>query len=61
MANSYQHGSFALLGDSVAQSAIQAGTVPVYVGLAPVNLIKGYADKEIINLPVKLSNFLNSQ
>ena len=61
MANSYQHGSFALLGDSVAQSAIQAGTVPVYVGLAPVNLIKGYAEKEIINLPVKLSNFLNSQ
>lgn len=61
MANSYQHGSFGLLGDSVAQSAIQAGTVPVYVGLAPVNLIKNYAENEIINLPVKLSNFLNSQ
>ena len=61
MANSYQHGAFGLLGDSVAQSAIQAGTVPVYVGLAPVNLIKNYAENEIINLPVKLSNFLNSQ
>ena len=61
MANSYQHGAFGLLGDSVAQSAIQAGTVPVYVGLAPVNLIKNYAEKEIINLPVKLSNFLNAQ
>ena len=61
MANSYQHGSFALLGDSVAQSAIQAGTVPVYIGLAPVNLIKNYAENEIINTPVKLSNFLNSQ
>ena len=60
MAN-YQHGSFAFLGDSVAQNAIQAGTVPVYIGLAPVNLIKGYAEKEIINTPVKLSNFLNSQ
>ena len=61
MANSYQHGAFALLGDSVAQSAIQAGTVPVYIGLAPVNLIKNYAEKEIINLPIKLSNFLNAQ
>ena len=61
MANSYQHGAFALLGDSVAQSAIQAGTVPVYIGLAPVNLIKNYAENEIINLPVKLSNFLNAQ
>lgn len=61
MANSYVHGAFGLLGDSVAQSAIQAGTVPVYVGLAPVNLIKNYAENEIINLPVKLSNFLNAQ
>ena len=61
MANSYQHGAFGLLGDSVAQSAIQAGTVPVYIGLAPVNLIKNYAENEIINLPVKLSNFLNAQ
>ena len=61
MANSYQHGAFGLLGDSVAQSAIQAGTVPVYVGLAPVNLIKNYAENGLINLPVKLSNLLNSQ
>ena len=61
MANSYQHGAFGLLGNSVAQSAIQAGTVPVYVNIAPVNLIKNYAEKEIINLPVKLSNFLNAQ
>ena len=61
MANSYQHGSFALLGDSVAQNAIQAGTVPVYIGLAPVNLIKNYADNELINTPVKLSNFPNAQ
>ena len=61
MANSYQHGAFGLLGDSVAQNAIQAGTVPVYIGLAPVNLIKNYAENEIINLPVKLSNFLNAQ
>lgn len=61
MVNTYQHGSFALLGDSVAKSAIQAGTVPVYIGLAPVNLIKDYKNSEIINLPVKLSDFMNSQ
>lgn len=61
MANSYQHGAFGLLGDSVAQNAIQAGTIPVYIGIAPVNLIKNYAENEIINVPVKLSNFLNAQ
>lgn len=61
MANEYLYGAYGHLGETVAQSAIQAGTVPVYVGTAPVNLIRGYKDLKIINYPVKLTNFVNAQ
>lgn len=56
MANEYLYGAFGNIGDDVAQNATQAGTVPVYVGVAPVNLVRGYAAAGIINAPVKLSN-----
>lgn len=61
MANVYKHGAYAELGTSIAQSAVQAGTVAVYVGVAPVNLVKGYADAEVVNLPVKINNFTDAQ
>ena len=57
----YKHGTYAYIGDSAAQSATSTGTITVYVGTAPINLIKGYADSGIINYPVKLSNYLNAQ
>lgn len=61
MANEYLYGAYGHLGDSVAQNATQAGTTPVYVGCAPVNLIKGYKELDIINNPVKLFNLPNAQ
>lgn len=61
MANTYLHGAFADLGDSVTKSAIQSGTVAVYVGVAPVNLVPDYAEAECVNLPVKVSNFTDAQ
>lgn len=60
MANEYLYGAYGHLGDSIAQSAVQAGTVAVYVGTAPINLVRGYADKNIVNYPVKLSNYVNA-
>ncbi|WP_339060087.1 hypothetical protein [Tepidibacillus marianensis] len=56
MPNEYSYGAFGHISDDVAQNATQAGTVPVYVGIAPVNLVRGYATAGIINTPVKLSN-----
>lgn len=56
MANEYLYGAYGNIGEDVAQNAVQAGTAPVYVGLAPVNLVRGYATAGIINTPVKLSN-----
>lgn len=61
MANQYMYGAYATLGESVAKSAIQAGTTPVYVGVAPINLVRNYTDINGVNRPVKLSNFVDAQ
>ena len=50
----YKHGTYGEFADSVGAVAAQSGTVAVYVGIAPVNLIRGYAER--VNSPVKLSN-----
>ena len=57
----YKHGMYAYIGNSAAKSVTSAGTVAVYVGTAPVNLVKGYTEKGVINTPVKLSNYLHAQ
>lgn len=56
MANDYLYGTYGRFGKTIAQNAVQAGTIPVYFGTAPVNLIRGYADADIINHPVKLTS-----
>lgn len=61
MAGTYKHGTYAYIGDSAAQSAATTGTIAVYVGLAPINLIKGYKDKNVVNYPTKLSNYSHAQ
>lgn len=61
MANEYLYGAYGHIGETVAQSAVQAGTTPVYVGTAPVNLVRGFADAGVINEPIKLSNMVDAQ
>ena len=51
----YKHGTYGNFAESVGAVAAQSGTVAVYVGTAPVNLIRGYANR--VNSPVKLLNF----
>ena len=53
MAN-YKHGTYGEFVESVGEVATQSGTVAVYVGTVPVNLIRGYAGS--VNTPVKLLN-----
>ena len=50
----YKHGTYGEFADSIGAVATQGGTVAVYVGAAPVNLIRGYADR--VNSPVKLTS-----
>lgn len=61
MANKYLYGAYGHLGETIAQSAVQAGTVAVYVGVAPINLVRNYKDIKGINAPLKLNDFVDAQ
>lgn len=50
----YKHGAYGEFVSSIVEPAAKSGTVAVYVGVAPVNLIRGYAD--YVNAPIKLSS-----
>ncbi len=51
---SYLHGTYGMIADEQTQDASQAGTASAYIGTAPVNLIRGYAQAGIINMPIRL-------
>lgn len=51
----YKHGTYGEFAASIGAAAAQGGTVVVCVGAAPVNLIRGYAER--VNSPVKLNSF----
>ena len=61
MPNKYLYGVYGKLGNTVVRNAVQAGTVVVYIGLAPINLIRGYKEMNLINNPIKLTNMVNAQ
>lgn len=53
----YKHGAYGEFSQSIGGVATQSGTCSVYVGTAPVNLIQGYADADVVNAPVLLNDF----
>lgn len=61
MANTYLYGAYGHIGETIAQSAVQAGTTPVYVGVAPINLVRDWKSIGGVNMPLKLNNFVDSQ
>jgi hypothetical protein len=52
----YSYGAYGHIGDSEVKTAILAGTVPVYIGVAAINLIRGFESLELVNVPIKISN-----
>lgn len=58
---SYRYGTYGTFGKSIGASAVQSDTTAVYFGTAPVNLVKGYKGKNIVNYPVKINNLLQAQ
>ena len=56
MALTYKHGAYGEFAESISGAATQSGTCVVYVGTAPVNLIRGYAAADLVNVPVKLDD-----
>ena len=57
MASTYKHGTYGEFAESIGGVSTQSGTLAVYVGTAPVNLIQGYADADVVNAPVLLNDF----
>lgn len=55
----YKYGVYGMIGDDIAQNASQAGTAPVYIGTAPVNLLTDFSGR--VNVPVKISNLIDAQ
>ena len=51
----YKHGTYGEFAQSIGAASVSSGTVAVYVGAAPVNLVRGY--KAYVNAPVKLANY----
>ena len=51
----YKHGTYGEYAESVGRISTPASTTVVYVGTAPVNLVRGY--KAYVNAPVKLVDF----
>lgn len=51
----YKHGTYGEYAESVGRVSTPASTTAVYVGTAPVNLVRGY--KDYVNAPVKLVDF----
>ena len=52
----YIHGAYGEILASKTTSAKQTDAVLAYIGTAPVNLIRGYAEKELVNMPLKIQN-----
>jgi len=52
----YKHGTYGEIGQSIARNVPQGNTVAVYFGTAPVNLIRNYDLKNIVNNPVRVRN-----
>lgn len=59
MATVYKHGTYGEFAPTIARTATQSDTVAVYVGTAPVNLIRGYA--AYVNEPVRLADMTGAR
>lgn len=57
----YKHGTYGEIGDSRVTDVTQGNVVAAYIGTAPINLVRGYAEKELVNMPVKLESMSDAQ
>lgn len=55
----YKHGTYGEFAKSIGTVPINSETTAVYVGTAPVNLLRGYA--AAVNAPIKIGNLTEAQ
>lgn len=61
MSTVYKHGTYGEFSPSIGAVPVESGSVAVYIGTAPVNLVRGYADKGLVNAPIKISSLSDAQ
>lgn len=57
----YRHGTYGEFAKSIVNTAAESATIVVYVGVAPVNLVSGYASAGLVNNPVLLASLADVQ
>ena len=57
----YKHGAYGEITSSKVTDAKQSDVVAAYIGTAPINLIRGYAEKNLINMPIRVANMSDTQ
>lgn len=57
----YKHGAYGQIDESQVADATQAEVVAGYIGTAPINLVRGYADANLVNMPIKIQNMSDAQ
>lgn len=57
----YKHGAYGNLSESVVESTVAVSTVPVYFGTAPVNLVRGYGARGVVNSPVRVTSLADAR
>lgn len=53
----YKHGTYGSFANTIVKNAENSPTTVVYVGTAPVNLVRGYAEKNVVNVPIMLQSY----
>lgn len=57
----YKHGAYGEIVPGKVTDAKQSEMVAAYIGTAPINLIRGYAEKNLVNMPIKVANMSDTQ
>lgn len=57
----YKHGAYGVLDESIVQRVVTSATVPVYFGTAPVGLVRGYSEMDVVNVPVRISSLADAR
>ncbi len=53
----YKHGSYGQLGNDIVTDVTEVAAGVVYIGTAPVNLVKGCEISKVVNKPITIHNF----
>jgi len=58
---SYKYGTYGHLADSVVSATDVSSTAAVYIGTAPVNLVRGFQDAGVVNSPIRIDSYTDAK